>query len=280
MTLNLYDILQQVLNEAISPNDVNNAIDNHLQVIIKYSDEKNRAPETRLIEPYVYGKSKSGNDVLRAYQYEGDTFRGKPKWKLFRLDRITQWNPTENHFNAEPLERGWNAQSYNDNGDGSMSVILNQVSFNYDNNNTNPYEKGSDLYNIRKRTDNLKQSKPINVNDLKPNSSGPIMTNNTQQTSHPQQPEFGSDDFQKMLQRNLDITRKEKEKRGFALSQPNDNSESSIPPSGVIPQSTTTDSQPPQPTQNPQNDEAFKEMLRKNLERTKKEKEKRGFSLS
>ena len=210
--LNLYNILKNILSEAVTPTEVNNAIDNKIQVIINYSDEENRAPKKRLIEPYAYGMTKSGNAVLRAFQYDGDTFRGKPKWKLFRLDRIQSWQPTEQHFNAQPKERGWDAQPYNEQGDNSMSTVLNQVKFDYDTTSNNPYKKGSDLYNIRKKTDNMSNSKPININQMQDNPRGPIESQNNKQQKQTQ------DDFQKMLKRNLEITKKEKEKRGFSLS--------------------------------------------------------------
>lgn len=210
--LNLYQILQNILNESVTPNEVNDAINNKIQVIINYSDEKNRAPNKRLIEPYAYGLTQSGNEVLRAYQYDGDTFRGKPKWKFFRLDRIQSWNPTENHFNAQPNERGWNAEDYNMKGDDSMTTVFNQVHFDYDETSNNPYEKGSDLYNIRKRTDNIKQSNPVKLTQMTDNKPGPVTQNNKHITTQQ------DDDFQKMLKRNLEITQKEKEKRGFSLS--------------------------------------------------------------
>lgn len=211
--LNLYDILQEILTETVTPQDVNDAINNKIQVIINYSDEKNRAPNKRLIEPYAYGITKNGNTVLRAYQYEGDTFRGKPKWKFFRLDRIKNWEPTGQHFNAQPNERGWNAEEYNKNGDKTMETVLNQVKFDYDETSNNPYEKGSKPYQIRKQTDNLKQSTPIK--NTKINEPGPIITKNAPKTKN--------DAFNDMLKRNLEITRKEKEKRGFSLSNKNIN---------------------------------------------------------
>ena len=213
--LNLYKILKNVLTESVTPNEVNAAIDDKVQVIINYSDEENRAPNKRLIEPYAYGMTKGGNAVLRAYQYDGDTFRGKPKWKMFRLDRIQSWQPTEQHFNASPKERGWQAENYNDQGDNSMATVFNQVKFDYDQTSNNPYQKGSQLYNMRKKTDNIKQSKPIKIDQMQDNKPGPITP-----TSNGQQPRQNQsqDDFQKMLKRNLEITQKEKEKKGFSLS--------------------------------------------------------------
>ena len=212
--LNLYDILTNILSESVTPNEVNAAIDDKVQVIINYSDEENRAPKKRLIEPYAYGMTKGGNAVLRAYQYDGDTFRGKPKWKMFRLDRIQSWQPTEQHFNASPKERGWQAEDYNEEGDRSMTTVFNQVKFDYDQTSNNPYQKGSNLYNIRKKTDNIKKSKPIKVDQMQDNKPGPVTPTTTKQTQTTQ----NQDDFQKMLKRNLEITQKEKERRGFSLS--------------------------------------------------------------
>lgn len=211
MMLNLYNILYNILQESVTPNEVNAAINDKIQVIINYSDEENRAPNKRLIEPYTYGMTKNGNAVLRAYQYEGDSFRGKPKWKMFRLDRIQSWQPTEQHFNAQPKERGWDAYPYNEQGDDSMTTIFNQVKFDYDTTSNNPYQKGSKLYNIRKKTDNMSNSKPINIQQMQKNPQGPIL---------PQQSQQQTNDFQNMLKRNLEITQKEKAKKGFSLSQP------------------------------------------------------------
>ena len=208
--LNLSNILKEVLSEDVTPKEVNDSINNKVQVIITYSDEKNRAPERRLIEPYAYGRSKAGNSVFRAFQYEGDTFRGIPKWKLFRLDRVTSWTPTENHFNADPKERKWSQIAYNEQGDNSMATVLNMVRFDYDQTSDNPYEIGSDLYNIRKRTDNIKNSKNININQLDAKHQNDAQ--NTQNTKN-------NNDFEKMLKRNLEITDKEKAKRGFSWNK-------------------------------------------------------------
>ncbi len=257
--LNLKNILHEILTENVSPGEVNDAIDNKIQVIITYSDEKNRAPEKRLIEPYAYGRSKAGNSVFRAFQYDGDTFRGKPKWKLFRLDRVTSWNPTENHFNSEPKERQWTDKAYNENGDNSMATVLNMVKFDYDQISDNPYEKGNDLYNIRKRTDNLKQSKPININQLQKSNEEPTQNTSTNQL------DINNDKFQQMLKRNLDITNKEKARRGFSL---NKNTQDNVEmPNTEI-------------EQNEINNDEFQQMLKRNLDITNKEKARRGFSLN
>lgn len=276
--LNLYEILQKVLNESVSQNSVDDAINNKYRVLINYDDEQNHAVGVRLIEPYALGYTKAGNLALRAYQYNGDTVRGIPKWKLFRLDRLISWKPTNQKFNVEPMKNGWNAQPYNPIGDGLMTVV-NQVKF----------ENGEELYSpnnrlniARKRTDNIKQSIPINISQLqnqpKPNQGGPVDNNVTQSVS-----DNNKSEFQKMLDRNLEITKKEKAKRGFSLSNDKDNIQrgpldvpqqtSNEPINGNTETNIVDDN-------NENNKSEFQKMLDRNLDITRQEKAKRGFSLN
>lgn len=213
--LNLNDILNKVLCEAVSSDKVIDAIRNRYQVIINYSDDKNRAPEKRLIEPYTYGISKAGNGVLRAFQYDGDTYRGKPKWKLFRLDRVESWTPTEQYFNVQPKDRGWAAEPYNEQGDNSMVNVLSMVDLNSASQD-NPFDKGSDLWKMRQKTDNLKQSTPINISQMDNNDSEPQTVQADTETETPPvtTTNMTPDDFRQMINRNLELTRREKERRG------------------------------------------------------------------
>ena len=120
MALNLCEILHKVLNESVGSNEVTDAIGNHRYVEITYVDEKSNAPGKRLIQPYAYGITSAGNEALRAFQVEGDTLRGEPKWKLFLLDRVTSWRPRKQTFNMPPREQGYNvAPEYNSEGDGT-----------------------------------------------------------------------------------------------------------------------------------------------------------------
>lgn len=133
MSLNLYDILLEVvgkdmLNEdVVTPAAVTDAINKKVIVKIHYDDQTHHATGTRFIEPFAYGVSKAGNDVLRAFQVEtgpNGSVRGAPKWKLFRLDRITDWKPTKTEFQLTPDQAGWaNAFYFNQNGDGSMTSV-------------------------------------------------------------------------------------------------------------------------------------------------------------
>lgn len=161
MSLNLSDILNKILNESVSNDAVNDVINNRNYVEITYSDEFDRAPGRRLIQPYAYGMSKAGNPVLRAYQVSGGSFRGVPEWKFFRLDRITSWKPSKKQFNTPPPMQGYNAEDYNHNGDGSMTMVYNQVQFN----------DLSDTLNVeRSKTQDIKNAPKISTK----NASGPI----------------------------------------------------------------------------------------------------------
>lgn len=258
LSLNIYDLMLEVLNEEVSPKEVSDAISKKYQVIINYSDEDNAAPRKRLIEPYVYGLSKAGNGVIRAYQYNGDTRTTIPKWKLFRLDRITSWQPTGRHFTLTPRENGWNAEEYNREGDKSMSTIYSQVTFD-GSDNTDTYSPNDRLNQARKRTAQLKNSTPLNIKDLNndyvpsPNNTNVPSgvnnqngveqangNNNGEEIKAPEMPKnteggpvgvtnnnnnnnFNDPKFQDMLKRNLAITQKEKDRRGFSLNNRNKN---------------------------------------------------------
>ena len=184
MRINLYEILQQVLNEGIASEiDVNHAIDDKCRVIINYNDEGNedgsgRAEGERYIEPYVYGLTLKGNPCIRAYQYRGSSFRGAPQWKLFLVSRITNWVETDDHFVITPRENGWDAAEYNRNGDKSMSQIFNMVKLE-DFNPDNLYSPNDTLYTNRKKAAQTKASKPMNIYDVSKSKDGAIPNSTT-----------------------------------------------------------------------------------------------------
>lgn len=256
---------------------------------------------TRLVEPYAVGMTSAGNVALRGYQYNGDTVRGVPKWKLFRLDRILSWKTTNDRFNVEPRKNGWNAEPYNPIGDGLMSVS-NQVRFD---NGDDYYSPSNRLNDLRMKTQRMKQSNPININDFnkqnnqstkqlqqQPNANkqGAIANNVTQGIV-----KNNNDDFNNMLKRNLTITDKEKQKRGFSLSSNNNvnrgaitkqqnndkqntaNNNSNANRIGAVDNSEFDNNKEIQQNQNNQH---FNDMLKRNLAITDKEKQRRGFSLN
>lgn len=127
------DKISKILFEGkkVSGAEITDAIEKQYCVLINYDDEtEEHQTGTRLIEPFVYGLSSASNEVIRAFQYYGATRRGIPKYKLFRVDRITSWHPKENlHFKVEPKKLAQTNIAYNENGDKSMEMIFAQVHF-------------------------------------------------------------------------------------------------------------------------------------------------------
>lgn len=253
-----------VLNESIGGDKVEEAINKRLGVLITYkskADKSNNHTGVRYIEPYVYGLTKANNEAVRAYQYYGDTKRGVPKWKLLRLDSIESWELTSETFDVEPRARGWAAQAFNGN-DKLLPVIYCVVDL-----NQNGVQ--SDLDILRARTRKLKNSKPVNISDIngvktknvtgpidmskpdvgikntstpsrnentplntdgsnkndastppikqEPQKNGPIVGDVSNPEENKAEDLMSNDDFANMIKRNLELTRKEKEKRNRDL---------------------------------------------------------------
>lgn len=109
-----------LLTEDAAVNDINNAINNMHPVWIRYDDQQGGSGKNRrYICPVAYGISTAGNPVIRAFQPQGSTKRGAPKWKLFRLDRIKMWrNINSKTFSAEELT------GFNEDGDDQISTLF------------------------------------------------------------------------------------------------------------------------------------------------------------
>lgn len=176
MNLNLYDILQNILNESIDQNSVENAIANKQVIMMAYNDESG-TPRTnkRWTEPYALVRMPSGDLAIRAFQYSGDTKRGIPHWKLFKLDRIVSWQPTTSKFTVS-------RDGYNSIGDKQYQV-LKQVSFNNDDIWVQRNIKDTEAQNVANNTNFF--GNKIN----KKNPQGPIQQNgNMSQQSNPSGP--------------------------------------------------------------------------------------------
>jgi hypothetical protein len=192
---------EMLLRESASVENVVKAMDNHSKVIINYhSDGKDEHSGTRVIEPITYGLTKAGNPVIRAYQPYGDTTTTAPGWKLFRLDRISYWEETQEKFYNVPKLPG---QDANLDGDETMAMVIKTFRSTMGNNATNainlgPKTKekvyartsGDDTAQLGAR--NLKsQEKGIKVdidNNRKANSSFNMYTSNTPDEKGPRLP--------------------------------------------------------------------------------------------
>ena len=127
MKITLRDRIKPFLNEDIDSDSVLQAIRNKNKVRIRYDDGQEDSagnPKgSRVIQPMAIGTTKKGYPVVRAWQEGGGTRRGVPKWKFFRLDRITSWRPMNNKkFFQAP-------NGYNPNGDKTMGTFIDNVKF-------------------------------------------------------------------------------------------------------------------------------------------------------
>jgi len=121
LRINLSDILNRVLNESVTPNEVVPVINNKNYVDLNYVDEDGSAVGPRLVQAYAYGRSMAGNPVVRVYQVSGDSLR-KREWKTLRLDRIISWKPRKQTF-SKP------APGFNFEGDDSMETVMALADF-------------------------------------------------------------------------------------------------------------------------------------------------------
>ena len=78
---------------------IENAIEMHYQCALDYNspldaEGKETVLTYRGVTVVAWGLSMAGNEVIRAYQYEGNTLSGnQPTWRLFRVDRIAKLTP-------------------------------------------------------------------------------------------------------------------------------------------------------------------------------------------
>lgn len=165
-----------MLTESVDVNQVTDAIDSHKRVIINYHTRgEDNNTGARVIEVYAYGLTKAGNPVIRAFQPYGDTTSRVPSWKFFRLDRISEWQPTEQVFNRPADFYYKNLGEFNPNGDETMSIVYKIAQFgNSDKlNGIKPSEPktNQDVYKTSSETnmEHLKQqvSNPIKLSDIK-----------------------------------------------------------------------------------------------------------------
>lgn len=125
-------IFESILKEDANQPNVIDAIKKRYEVGITYkADDDPKGSGYRIIQPVAYGKSSSGNLVIRAFQPYGDTKSKTPSWKMFRLDRIEEWKPKKaNKFKKPPIQGENILGSFNPNGDKGMSEVYLVANFN------------------------------------------------------------------------------------------------------------------------------------------------------
>ena len=161
---------KHILNEiaVVKDDRIKQAIRDVRRVRIYYDDHKDVISKTkgyamRYILPVAYGLLKNGKKAVRAYQTAGSTKRGVPKWKLFLVDNIVDWQNSSRTFKKYKqalLDLGLNV-----NGDKHMTTLYAITPFANPNVQVAKYSHEID-------------TEPIVKNDVVPTTS-------TQQTTQP-----------------------------------------------------------------------------------------------
>ena len=128
--ISLYTML---VNEARTPVEsvILNAIKNKQQLALYYMGDKEESPGWRRgVYPLVLATYK-GNKYVRAWQEGGKTLSDIPEWKLFRLDRIRNWNAASQKQLTSPPDSRWNPNGDNWRGFGGngFDKIILQAKF-------------------------------------------------------------------------------------------------------------------------------------------------------
>jgi predicted DNA-binding transcriptional regulator YafY len=126
--MKLYNTFKSIILEIASIDSIVDAIKKRDKVVIYYDGDEPGGKGLREIEPVCFGYSKSDNPVLRAWDDTGAShtaYKGEqplPGWRIFRVDKIMSFKPTNEKFN-EPRP------NYNPNGDKSMVKIIINAKF-------------------------------------------------------------------------------------------------------------------------------------------------------
>lgn len=112
---NIKHFRKLLLKEEVGENAIVDAINKRKIIYIYYVGDKNNKRGYRTIRPMVYGITKAGNGVVRAWQEAGASDsakignrypdakgRMKPGWRLFRVDAMTSFLPTGKFFSNDP----------------------------------------------------------------------------------------------------------------------------------------------------------------------------------
>ena len=126
--MKLYNTIKSIILEIASIDSIVDAIKKRDKVVIYYDGDEPGGKGLREIEPVCFGYSKSDNPVLRAWDDTGAShtaYKGEqplPGWRIFRVDKIMSFKPTNEKFN-EPRP------NYNPNGNKSMVKIIINAKF-------------------------------------------------------------------------------------------------------------------------------------------------------
>ncbi len=101
------EIFRELLQESINRNDIIKAMDERRVIAIDYEGEDVK-PGYRYVEVYALGTTKSGNPCIIGWMRGNVTSKSifnqnkhdRIHWRIYRLDKIKNWNFTKNTFDS------------------------------------------------------------------------------------------------------------------------------------------------------------------------------------
>jgi len=123
----------RLLTEGVSEDEVKKAIDGKYNVNIVYKTSDDSQPTNRYIQVYNLGVTKKkeggvgGNPAIRAYQIFGGSDTSSNGWKIFRLDKIQRWSPTNMKWKNPVSDTNVGIPDYNHTGDKTMASVTHNV---------------------------------------------------------------------------------------------------------------------------------------------------------
>jgi predicted DNA-binding transcriptional regulator YafY len=124
--MGILNLVKELINESVARYRVLDAITNRKVIRFYYIGDTVNVRGYRTVEPVAFGLSKANNPVIRAWQRDGvsDHPNEVPGWRLFRTDRIIQWQVLRNQ-RFDEVRPG-----FNPNGDESMNRVEVIANFN------------------------------------------------------------------------------------------------------------------------------------------------------
>ena len=205
-------IIESLLLES-TPNEfeINDAINNNKVIIVNYhSNGEDIATGPRKIYPVAYGTTIADNEVIRAFEPEGDTTTRVPNWKYMRVDRISNWIDTKKTYTKKDF--GQYFEYFNPNDDKLMNSVYNIANVINPKKNDKIYKTNSEnslSHDLYRTLEKLKNAKNIyknpngkENNEYEYDDNEEETQNNQKDTTNIYKPEGET-----LLQRNLNRIR-------------------------------------------------------------------------
>lgn len=135
MNLLFEEVLKELLTESIASRDIISAMNNREVIAINYEGDDVKSGY-RYIEIYAYGETLGGNPcvlaLMRGNVVSKTIFNKRPNdkvhWRIYRLDRIKNWNRTKKKYGDHKMNLSSEKSTYNE-AYKNMKKVYHKVPF-------------------------------------------------------------------------------------------------------------------------------------------------------